>query len=368
MRIILFILIISFVMPVYGQRRKKGDDEVAPTYIEGVVYSLPRTGVRIHVKAVEERFQPGPFAAYAEQLLGISNAKTRASVNWNISGVKLETFSEPDPSQVHKAMGDASFLVSLTPEGCLAGINTRVDAGAVNTAETNSFIFPPEKEDDFRFSGINDAPLYVSGDSTNNYRPVRLGAEQRAAEAAGKILESRKTQYDIPAGMMDEFHPDGTAYEVSLRELKQIEDEYMSLFVGRTTRKSREFSFNFVPTSENEKGEVVFRFSEENGVVPASDLSGKPVMMKITPNKELAGKYAGLTASENPTAGESGIYYRMPGMAEVELIFELKTIANMHAPLAQFGAVAPLPEELLFGDYAIEIHPHTGAIKSITKK
>ncbi len=368
MRIILFILIMSIVMPVFGQRRKKGEDEAAPAFIEGVVYSLPRTGVRIHVKVVEEQFQPGPYATYAEQLLGISGAKTRATVNWNITGVELETYSEPDPNQVRKAMGDASFLVSLTPEGCLAGINTRIDAGSLKAAETTSFVFAPDNDKEFRFADINDAPLYAAGDSTNKFRPVRVSDEQRAAEAANRILESRKTRYDIPAGMMDEFHPDGVAYKVSLDELKQIEDEYLSLFVGRTTSKTREFNFNFVPTSASEKGEVVFRFSDENGVVPASDLSGKPVMLKVTPNKELVGKYSGMTSSENPTAGESGVYYRLPGMAEIELIFELKTIASMNTAMAQFGAVAPLPEELLFGGYAIEIHPNTGAVKSITKK
>ena len=50
------------------------------------------------------------------------------------------------------------------------------------------------------------------------------------------------------------------------------------------------------------------------------------------------------------------------------IIQELKTIATARAVIAQSGTVAPLPEELLYGEYAIEIHPETGAIKSVSKK
>jgi hypothetical protein len=91
-------------------------------------------------------------------------------------------------------------------------------------------------------------------------------------------------------------------------------------------------------------------------------------MIKVDPDKELAKKYTGFETSGNPAAGESGIYYRMPGVAVVNIVYELKNIVSARATLAQFGAVAPVPEELLYGEYSIEIHPETGAIKSVSKK
>jgi hypothetical protein len=112
---------------------------------------------------------------------------------------------------------------------------------------------------------------------------------------------------------------------------------------------------------------VVFRFSEDNGVVPASDLSGKPVTVRVNPVEGLKSKYTTLAASENPAAGESGVFYRMPGMANLEIIFEVKTIASARVLLPQLGETAPVPEELLYGEYSIEIHPQTGAIKSVVK-
>src|SRR5690554_2370308 len=123
MRNLILILAVVLVLPAFGQR-KRGSDSNAPVYTEGIAYALPRTGVRIHVEAVKETFVPGPYAQYAAQLLGINDVKNKGSVQWKILDVKFEAFSEPDPAQVYKAMGDAAFLVDLTPSGVLAGINS----------------------------------------------------------------------------------------------------------------------------------------------------------------------------------------------------------------------------------------------------
>ena len=57
----------------------------------------------------------------------------------------------------------------------------------------------------------------------------------------------------------------------------------------------------------------------------------------------------------------------MPAPVNVSIIYELKAILTIRVMLPQFGPTAPVPEDLLFGDYSIEIHPETGAIKSVTK-
>jgi len=355
-------------MPVFGQRRNKVEEGTPPVILEGVTYALPRTGLRIHLKVVSESFEPGPYAAYADQLLGITGARNRASVRWFIDDVEMETFSEPDPEQVYKALGHAAFLVVLTADGCLAGINSGNSPEGRPVLRTNPFVERNQKDDKFSFANFNHSPMFAPGDSSNNFRPTRISIERKAAEAAERILECRLTRFHMAAGLMDVFHPDGEAYNVSLNELERMEKNYLSLFEGHTTYHNEKFSFDYIPISASDRSEVVFRFSEEKGVLPASDLSGKPVVIRVEPEKELVSEYSALAESENPAAGESGIYYRMPGIVDISVIYELKTIATARTLMAQFGQVAPLPEELLFGDYAIEIHPETGAVKSIHKK
>ncbi|HYQ59309.1 MAG TPA: DUF4831 family protein [Draconibacterium sp.] len=369
MRYIALILAVMLVIPAFGQRNRRDDESIEiPTYEEGIVYTLPRTGIKIHVTAVGEKFEPGPYAAYAEQLLGIKNVKTRATVSWSVTDVSIETFAEPDPEQVYKAMGDVAALISLAPNGCLAGINT----GSIHIPESiqlasNNLAQKPEKDDGFSFDYLTDRPSYYPGDSTNNFRPTRVSVEQKAAEAAQRILDCRMNQYDMAALMMDGEHPDGKAYEVSMKELKKIEDEYIRLFVGRTTYKKQSASFDYVPSSSEKSGQVVFRISDEKGIVPASDLSGKPVMMEFERLQELNQQLSSNVASENPDAGASGIYYRMPGVATIRLIYEMNELASVRATVAQFGVVAPFPEDFLGGNYAVEFHAETGAIKAVKK-
>ena len=368
MKYLALIIGILIAIPSVGQRKKKDEEiVVAPVYIEGIAYALPRTGVKVHVKAVREQFQPGPYAAYAEQLLGIKDAKTQATTKWSIADIKIETFSEPDPDQVYKAMGDWAFMVSLAPNGCLAGINSDSKEELMEI-KTNRHFQKPDFDDEFSFDYFTDTPFYIPGDSTNNFRPTKVSVEQKAAEAAKRILESRLYQYDLASAMMDGEHPDGKAYEVSLQELIRTENNYIKLFVGRTTYKKETYSFDYVPSAKPGKNQVVFRISDEKGPVPATDLSGKPVMIEFEEIQGLKQKLNAQVSSDNPDAGSKGVYYRMPGIATVKIIQDMNVIATARATIAQFGAVAPLPEELLQGNYRVEIHTETGAIKSVTEK
>ncbi len=360
---------LMIVLPSYGQRKKKEDEEgMVPTYVEGIAYALPRTGIKVHVEAIREKFEPGPYAGYAEQLLGIQNAKTRSSVKWSITNMKIETFAEPDPEQVHKAMGDGAFTISLAANGCISGINSPASAELPLQTSSNKTFQKPDINDGFSFDYFSDTPFVIPGDSTNNFRPTRVSIEQKAAEAAQRVLDCRMNQYDLAALRIDGEYPDGKAYAVSLEELKRTEQNYIKLFVGRTTYKTETYSFDYVPGSKDNNTAVIFRISEENGVVPASDLSGKPVMIEFDEVAGLTDKYKSEAVSENPDAGSSGVYYRMPGVANIKITYELNTLATARATIAQFGVIAPFPEDLLGGAYAVEFHPETGAIKSVELK
>jgi hypothetical protein len=369
MKYLAIIIGLIIVFPVFGQRKKKEDEVVvAPTFVEGITYSLPRTGLRVYVRATKETFVPGPYAAYAEQLLGIKDVKSRSSSKWKISEVRIESFSEPDPEQIFKAMGDASSMLNLTSDGRILGINLPNVTEQQSILKTQKVVELPDPVDNFSFYNFTDTPFYIPGDSTNNFRPKRVSAEQKAAEAAQRILEARLYRYDMASAMLEDLPPDGEGYTVSIEELKNIEKNYLSLFVGRTVEKKDIFSFNFIPTSALGKGSVIFRVSDESGIVSADDLSGKPVMVEFEVEKSLMKKYTELAKSDNPDAGESGVFYRMPGIATVKIISDLTTIASTRLPIAQFGVVAPLPENVVYGGFMVKYHPETGAIKSVYKR
>ncbi len=351
MRVLTFLLALVFAMPTLAQRPKNKSGEIVPvTTFGGISYSLPRTGIRIVVEASLTSTMPGPYAAYADPLLGIKGVKTEPAIHWEMKHISVETFAEPDPEQVFKTAALRASMVQLTSDGCLAGINSQAPVAAPRMPATNSLVVEN-----------STSKILFTNQTGNLNHSGRTPADQRAAEAAAKILKSRSGRYDIAAGYLDEFHPDGKAYEESLEELRRIEKENLELFTGKSKSSDYTFHFDFFPTAKTVKNEVVFRFDENRGFLPASDFSGIPVM--VTLERTTSGP-----AAEASFTGDSGIYYRQPETVLLTLMRELDVIATARVPVAQYGTVVPVPAELLGGGYVIEFHPETGGLKSITQK
>ena len=365
--ILTFILALVMVSSASAQRDDKRKATAGETAmpLEGVVYALPQTGIRVHVTATRERFVRGPFSVYAQKMLGIDNVPQADGDRWNMDQMQIELFSEPDPEQVYKAMGQAAQMVSLTESGILAGINS--DSYQEKSAiQTSSFLMN-NLDQPTRFTDLSLWSYYSAVDSTRRSRMVSKTQEQKAAEAAETIFNLRNSRFTLLTNGDDEPLPDGKSFEVMVQELGKMEENYLALFIGKSEKQTYEFSFDYVPGSKNVKGEVFFRFSEDRGVLPKTDLSGRPIVIDVVKAESLTNKQNSLSASKNPAAGKSGLYYRMPGMAEIRIMDGGTQLATSRAAVAQFGGIAPVPEDILDGSYKLEFFPSTGAVKSITK-
>ncbi|MEL7589613.1 MAG: DUF4831 family protein [Prolixibacteraceae bacterium] len=356
---LLFILMI--IGSSFAQRTDKKEAPMSGT--NGIVYSLPRTGLRIYVKTTQEKFFHGPYYQYAEALLGIKNAPSSDRENWSIDDIRIETFSEPDPAQIHTANGTAAVLVSLTPAGVLAGINAPVvvqdeEANSVSTFLANTNI--PE----IPFPDLSLNSFFEKRDSTRKGTLMIKPVEEKAMEAASTVTKLRKRRFKSLANGYEEQLPDGRAYEVMTEELGKLEEAYVGLFTGKSFRQTLEYSFDYIPGNNSVSGEVIFRFSEGKGVMPASDLSAKPIVIDIKKLENMAEAQA-KQASEPPSV--AGVLYRIPGKAEIRILNGINTMASTRLGIAQFGTTAFVPDVLLDGSYSLTFHTGTGSIKSIQK-
>ena len=362
--LILTLFVVSLATAQKEDKRKASSvDVIVP--VEGVVYALPQTGIRLHVKATRERYVHGPFAIYAQKMLGIDNVTSDDADRWNMDEMQIEVFSEPDPEQVYKAKGKAAQMVSLTESGILTGINTQVKVQEP-TLQTSAFLMK-NLDKQVKFSDVSIWSFYSPIDSTKKYKMVSKNQEQKAAEAAETIFNLRNSRFALLTNADDEPLPDGKSFEVMAQELGKMEENYVALFIGKSTKQTCEFSFDFVPGQKTVKGEVFFRFSEDRGVLPKSDLSGRPIVIDVIKSENLGTKQIGLSTSENPNAGKSGLYYRMPGMSEIRIMDGSAQLAGARVSIAQFGTIAPIPEDLLDGNFKLEFFPNTGAVKSIVE-
>ena len=138
---------------------------------------------------------------------------------------------------------------------------------------------------------------------------------------------------------------------------------------GKTFKQRYRFVYEYTPKEKSVKGEVLFRFSADKGVVPSADLSARPIVLEILKDDSLAGVQASISSkNENPSAGTSGIFYRLPGKGIVRVLSSGNLLAEKTTVIPQFGTIAAFPEIYLDGDYSIELHSTTGAIKSISSE
>jgi hypothetical protein len=189
--------------------------------------------------------------------------------------------------------------------------------------------------------------------------------EQKAAEAASDILIMRERKALVLEADDNPLPPDGKAYEVMVEELNKIVGDYESLFIGKSFKSVHKYVFEVVPDAKGSKAIVAFRFSATAGILPESNVSGKPIMLELDPNLDLV---RNSESKAFPAAGESstnGLFYRTPGLVVVRLLNGSDVLAQARLSMAQFGVVTAIPDGLTNGEYSIEFHPVTGAIQRI---
>jgi hypothetical protein len=339
--------------------KKKAANELA-VVSGGVVYALPRTGIHLEVTAEQEILIHGPYFAFAQKYLGINNAPNADVESWTITDVRMDTYGEPDPEAIYRAVGNTATLLSLSEDGIILGINSDVKAEPGKVI-TSVFPFSPEVKED-NWTDLSMRSYLTEKDSTKKSGSNFKSFEEKAAEAASDILKYRKKKASILAGKDDKFLPDGEAYKVMSTELDRIINNYVDLFAGRKIHKLHHFTFDVVPDGKSGKALVAFRFSPSAGVLPASNVSGKPIMLELLPSSELKQKIESTVIPEPTT---KGIYYRIPLVTQARLLNGSDILAQAKMTIAQFGVVAALSEGLLNGEYSIEFYPATGAIRQI---
>ena len=85
---------------------------------------------------------------------------------------------------------------------------------------------------------------------------------------------------------------------------------------------------------------VAFRISDKKGLVPADDITGKPVVMEIVP-QDIAQPQAARKSKEEV------IYYRIPAICTVKLKDGADLLLQSRMPVYQLGQDSSIPSSLV---------------------
>lgn len=196
-----------------------------------VVAESEPTIIGVTLRVATEHFKPGIYARYAQKYLG-----------------KRATLSEYTSIEL---LGGSLTL------GAIKGDETAVSAKS------------------------ESLPLPV-----NRTSAAALTTEEQASATADMIFSLRKHRLDLITGEAGE-NVFGAGLKAALEEIDHIERECLDMFYGTVTTTENIYTFNVALAAD--KGEyMVCRFSDDAGVIPADDLSGKPIVLKVEtePHKE----------------------------------------------------------------------------------
>ncbi|MEA3479080.1 MAG: DUF4831 family protein [Bacteroidota bacterium] len=348
---------------------------------KGVYFTLPRTILKIDLVLDKVSKIQGPYSDYASKSLGLNNVIDRNITTYRLRSVNVSTLPEPDPQQVYfitrsekASRGEESLLLSLTGSGVFLGadITKLEEEQYIGFVTTDHSIDPDSIERYFQFLAernqgikIDTITRKITIDTTTIYRHtykrrlVEKSVDQKVKEALEQIENIRANRFNILTGYQEVAYSK-EAMQYMVDQLDKMEQEYLDLFRGKIIHQTVNYSYQYVPGTEDAREEwvPVFGLSERSGFQGLKEANDELfyVQMKGTGVSQFSG---------TPTVGQGrsleGLPYRIPERVMISVKYKGKVHEVMRGDIAQFGNVAVLP----VGTTKMNLYPLTGGIKSV---
>jgi hypothetical protein len=336
----------SFVQ-VFAQRIEKEVSE------NSIVYALPKTTVEISVEVIKDRYIPGPYMRYAEEQLSIEQVSAREDVSYSIGRISMRPSIEADYEYMYALpMGekntlDASFL-ALSSEG-LIFLSKKPDEIIVDLTSftpKNYQIYPDrlpssplETQKEFIMERIKTDSGFISIPFQQSI-VEKKDAQSKAEEAAKFLFQLRQRRFELVTGDVDHAFS-GSSLKDALDEISRLEREYLSLFLGKHLVESRVYKFYVSPEKTlDKKMYPVFHFSEVDGVLTEATRTSTSFSLNVIPS----GKVNYIEGIKTKVK-VAGIYYRVPEIAEIQLLQGAKEVCSGRIQIYQMGKEFVLPSD-----------------------
>jgi len=351
-----------------------------------IIYYLPQNYLNVNITVTQIDKVKGPYADYAEKYLNItSGIITENCSQFTIDDIKIERFSSPDTTQLYAInfIGqDYLPMIQLNADGTILACNNRSASIESKPAKPQTSIKHINKPVTFYDMGVKPF-IYAKtiesnpDDSTGNVQSetemVELTPEECAAEAAALIRKVRKRRMKLIAGITDEANnADGKAIKTMVKNLNDLEKEYLQLFVGKTSKHTHTQTITITPSKNANEQLTIGFFSDIDGFTTKQTVKKQntyPITIKlasITNIPEIDIKSVE-TSAKSTSNIKYGIYYRIPSTTIISVDCDSFLHHTEQMTIAQKGYVVPLPADYLNNQkYAIEFDAETGSLKRIS--
>jgi hypothetical protein len=342
----------------------------------GVFYALPRQSVEVEILIRKQEFIKGPYAEFAERLLGVNNFIRENRTLYSIENVSVLQKSEMNPNQIYFVKFNDSKLALNYDNGLIiSGVNlsenqffeTGENNFSTHTPQTQQTVARPiiptfnltERKDTVFFNQMIDTHL-VQRYEIRTVQTVKTPF-QKAEEVVAQITEIREFRNLWLKGFQEVNYEAGTM-KFMTEEFNRLEDEYIRLFIGTTKVSYETARFEFLPTNKDRLTIELARFSTNYGLLN-STIEGTSDEKTLTLNIMLQDDiFSDIQKfSRNIRLPQKGFYYSIPSPALVTISVGNQILYSKEMPFSQFGTTQSLAPNPL----QIDFSPQTGEIRSI---
>ena len=307
----------------------------SPGQQNGLYYSLPQTMLKLDFVIDEVALEKGPLSDYASNYLAMEDYVDYETTEYQLVDVKMSAVANPDPNATFfvtfaSVRGGSKTQFDVMPNGIIrsVGCGYAVDneSHTSNPAQKETACCQPEKTQNGAFM-----PLLTAGKSNM----------QLAKEVADKIVEIRKwKEYLITGDVATATNPE--TFNAMYQKLDELEQEYMSLLVGKRVAKRTIQTVYVVPNKEVTT-QTVAKFSETDGLTIGTGGSGSMISVQtLSMNTTSAINAPSQSAVESMTY-ENKVFYRIPEMANVKVTCGNRTLLEDRVTVNQLGALLMAP-------------------------
>ena len=355
--------------------------EFKPKNCNGIYYNLPQTFIIVDVTVKKNTLTEGPYAAYAEQYLGIKNAIGKSSMSYELADMKISSSAVQDPNQYYfielkkNMFSQSKINLELNEFGAIKSVN------AIDEKNQNSKKLPENNnkintQEGVRLHNVINSNIIentdtiidktsqdtaIAGKKTLKINIEEKSLEQKAKEDADFIMKIKKDRYDLISGLSEVNYEKGS-FEIMNNELTKIENDYLNLFTGQTTTAFEQYRFTFIPDAKSlNQAKPIFYFSSNNGISLQDSINNTPVNLIAEKHNVMNSLDSSIIQRNSNKKYNKGLYYRIPDQATITIKYKNEIKAEKELLINQFGLTTNLPQF----DNKVIFYPKSGTIKSI---
>ena len=326
-----------------------------------IVYGLPQTVFTVAVEMERTIEKPGPYAQYADDLLGLSDVIKNENESWSIESITVRSHDELDPSEFYVISSTTLFqsnVLALKKEGLILDLNPSVfytnekQGNVEESGNIQSHSFDLGSDEYFKLQR-DTAYKRMNMDSTFIRVPYivekkkKLTVDQLAEKAAKRLMELRDGKHLILTGEATVFPQSDAA----INEINRLEKSYTELFIGKTLKETFTFTYQIIPQKTMVgKPETLFLFSDLTGPAVGANKGGEPVTVEFIPEMKTKNLTILNTGKDKADSKKyDKLYYRVPDVVDLKINKGQEKLFHSRKLIYQFGEIIQLPANYIIG-------------------